>query len=800
MAKGKNEILLSIALEGDADVKAKLKAVGEVGKQSMADIERRVGTAGEGFGRNLAKQAAEPLSKVREALAPFLEGAGFSAAGGGLIARLFGAAGPAAAVAGVSAIALHVAKVSEDLQRQQGRLKALGDSDGFEKISAQAKQLGTNVGALQPRYEKFIASQQKANAANVSVIHPPGFEPGPAEESAAGVRIVGAGPNNTPPSKKNFQAFDSALFKQARRDVKSAEEAHAIVGQFEDGLAQNGLTGDSLRSLQEQAPHAANFVKDSLSPRLGRGFANPNELAALLDRGGAQVSGPDLINSGAKAAPEADKAAEATRGVTQAFEGLTASVGRLDEAIGKVTGGPINKSLTGGIDTVTGGVEKAADIIVRQQGSIERGAALGSEFTTSRAGFLPVPFKGTIGAVAGGAIGGAVGVGGDLARSAYDNYAPDFLKKALTDPGALQEKVRPATGPSALEPVPVPPVPPQQQSSAFDRFIENLNAKINGLNPPNLKVDGPVTGLGIRGSLEDGTQSVKTAGADLAAAIDEIAANIKNGAAGGAGKGETTVTLAGGGSVRRFPNGGGVSGPGTSTSDSIPAMLSDGEYVLRAQAARKLGRSRLDFLNAANFADGGSLDDRLLDGWRASENRRNSKEEAEAQRAFIRAIKPRERSPVGAPPADQIVNLDSSGRSGDTMVWPVASDFKGSAFAGDSDWERWQLYVTDPPQRAGGGPIGRFAAGGAVGGLDLGRMVSFPGLDLAGPSFMNGAPGLPQFGAGGAESLHPVTINFEGRPVGGLRAPGDVVDTLRKEARDSANFQTGQAPSWAHGT
>lgn len=48
-----------------------------------------------------------------------------------------------------------------------------------------------------------------------------------------------------------------------------------------------------------------------------------------------------------------------------------------------------------------------------------------------------------------------------------------------------------------------------------------------------------------------------------------------------------------------FAGGGYISGPGTSTSDSIPARLSDGEYVVRAKAVRALGTDFLDRLNAA---------------------------------------------------------------------------------------------------------------------------------------------------------------------------------------------------------
>jgi phage-related minor tail protein len=65
-----------------------------------------------------------------------------------------------------------------------------------------------------------------------------------------------------------------------------------------------------------------------------------------------------------------------------------------------------------------------------------------------------------------------------------------------------------------------------------------------------------------------------------------------------------------------FARGGYVSGPGTSTSDSIPARLSAGEYVVRAAAVRRVGVGLLESINGMArgprvhqgrlaFADGG---------------------------------------------------------------------------------------------------------------------------------------------------------------------------------------------------
>lgn len=54
--------------------------------------------------------------------------------------------------------------------------------------------------------------------------------------------------------------------------------------------------------------------------------------------------------------------------------------------------------------------------------------------------------------------------------------------------------------------------------------------------------------------------------------------------------------------LRRFYHGGEVSGPGTGTSDSVEAMLSDGEFVMTAQAVRGAGDGDRD-IGAARMYD-----------------------------------------------------------------------------------------------------------------------------------------------------------------------------------------------------
>lgn len=57
--------------------------------------------------------------------------------------------------------------------------------------------------------------------------------------------------------------------------------------------------------------------------------------------------------------------------------------------------------------------------------------------------------------------------------------------------------------------------------------------------------------------------------------------------------------------VRKEASGGYIAGPGTATSDSIPAMLSNGEYVIKAAAVARYGKETFDRLNTMKFAQGG---------------------------------------------------------------------------------------------------------------------------------------------------------------------------------------------------
>ncbi|MDK1386383.1 hypothetical protein QN224_13285 [Sinorhizobium sp. 8-89] len=117
----------------------------------------------------------------------------------------------------------------------------------------------------------------------------------------------------------------------------------------------------------------------------------------------------------------------------------------------------------------------------------------------------------------------------------------------------------------------------------------------------------------------------------LAARAEAAAARAAaaNASASGRAMGGLVGRFAGGGQVGNYDRGGRVSGPGTGTSDSILARLSNGEFVMRFAAVKKYGLDLLYALNGLRlpkdflkgFATGGHVDlsgvvSRLTDGMR----------------------------------------------------------------------------------------------------------------------------------------------------------------------------------------
>lgn len=879
MAK-KNEVLLSIALEGDQDVKAKLQAVGEAGKKSLQATEKTIGDA-----RNAAERIGEPIGKVREALAPIIEQGGIAGALGGaglggiggLISRLAsGFVSPAGLVAGITGALVGLAKLGEETDKTKARLKAFGGGDdAFGKLTDQAKQLGTDVGTLAPGFERFQTYRRELLAKNR---YSPIFEGGAAI---------------APATDDNFLKAQGALLSETRVDKTAGPDAKAAIGQFFASLFDNKqITTEAVKALQSVSPTAANFVARSVPGPYGQSFKNADELVNFTDRGG-RLQPNFFISSLARNAPKATADAEAARGVTDAFEGLEAATKRLT-----ATMGGDHANLTKGLDEAAGYVDKATVGVdrlmhakdyqpgggkfigpVRPEDVSHAPQSLGEVWSSNR-GDLLGRFVGYLrNSAATGTGTGAT----DLTGGNPFGVISDFLKKAVTDPGAITDK-RPQQYPTPIEqlaptgrppsgdpnsqydwqiaparpPAPSQPATPENQqrigqaeqpqqvaglSSIIQQVLESISAAAYNANKPDLKVNEPASG-GIRGEAEqpgtavgDASQSITTAGDKLAAALEGVTALIER--VQGAGSPTKVQVAAGGGSIRRLDFGGHVSGPGTSTSDSIPAMLSDGEYVIKAKSARKIGRNGLDWLNAGapglaaggdvtarrlakvnRFATGGYVDTAVNVATRERvdpDDLRNHPEDYPGGHVQTHAgLGPGEHEIAfdytnGGAIIDGVTYFPGHPILDDPIVQKGIAESKAAMNQPASKSKYKSDFVGRFGEHAEGGPIGHFAEGGAVGNLQNyltrhfagGGQVSLPPqLTIGSPAMLDGGldagggvPTLNDMGAG-SEALHPVTLDFGSRQVGGLRAAPSALNELRRAARDHEMAQTGPAPSW----
>lgn len=162
------------------------------------------------------------------------------------------------------------------------------------------------------------------------------------------------------------------------------------------------------------------------------------------------------------------------------------------------------------------------------------------------------------------------------------------------------------------------------EATSFNKILD-LNVKLNEISPFEgitkeaaamaKTVDGLVTPAfeNLFTAIEQGGNPLKALFKGIESAVAQLIAKliqaaieaaIINAITGGGFAGATGF----GGIFKKllgFSEGGEVAGPGGPRSDAIPAMLSNGEYVMNASAVSKYGSGFMNMINSKRFADGG---------------------------------------------------------------------------------------------------------------------------------------------------------------------------------------------------
>ncbi|WP_327337404.1 phage tail tape measure protein [Streptomyces sp. NBC_01324] len=177
-------------------------------------------------------------------------------------------------------------------------------------------------------------------------------------------------------------------------------------------------------------------------------------------------------------------------------------------------------------------------------------------------------------------------------------------KKATSDLQAVQNKVRSTKGKSFTM---------SALTKTAEKVLKDLGFKVTHMKNGKVSVSVPTgTPISQVGAIQRAINNIqgkpvgigvylKATGSDTDAnGVPDMIQSRRNG-------GLIRRYADGGAVLQMYPFGGPISGPGTGTSDSIPALVSNGEYIVKADAVRKYGVNMLDRVNARRFASGGGV-------------------------------------------------------------------------------------------------------------------------------------------------------------------------------------------------
>ncbi|MFF2522227.1 phage tail tape measure protein [Streptomyces liangshanensis] len=143
-------------------------------------------------------------------------------------------------------------------------------------------------------------------------------------------------------------------------------------------------------------------------------------------------------------------------------------------------------------------------------------------------------------------------------------------------------------------------------TAAAEQNLKNLGFKVTHMKNGKVSITIP-TGppKSAISSIQGAIDGLRDGSVTITTIKKVITAQARNAAQYRASGGLIRQFADGGNVVHAFPVGGPIVGPGTGTSDSIPALVSNGEYVIKAASVRKYGVAMFDRLNAGRYAGGG---------------------------------------------------------------------------------------------------------------------------------------------------------------------------------------------------
>lgn len=383
------------------------------------------------------------------------------------------------------------------------------------------------------------------------------------DEALAGLVQAGA----TKEAAENFKRFAA----EAEKGGTSTDKFRTLLPGYTEALAaadtQNKLTASSQGELGE----AASMTADDMADQRTEAEKLTDALAVL---NGVAIS-----------------AAEKEIAFRSSLADLTAAVKENGHSLDITSekGRAVKSSFLGAAQAAMAHAEAVAE----QSGSIEAGNAILEadiavlKRTMHQAGFTDRQI-----------------------RELTDAYTqlPGAAATKVTAPGAVRAAAELQTLRDKV--MAVPPgktITVKAPTAAAIRALEAAGYSVKKIpGTKNVKITAP-TGTAIKNAqaLQRELNKLKDKSIKITTYRETIALGNKSGkprtGEGGSSKyarGGLVRSYATGGRIQGFPDGGSITGPGTGTSDSILARVSNGEFVVRAAAVRRYGAVMFEQLNA----------------------------------------------------------------------------------------------------------------------------------------------------------------------------------------------------------
>jgi hypothetical protein len=615
-----------ITLEGVEEIETKLKRLNALGEDSLANF-RNLGSAAGGtadpFGKLVdgAKNAglelqtssrhANTLREALHVLHPILQIAGARAGELGSFARLAGAGLSALAIAAGGVVVVGLANLEEQAKKTKAALNGLFGSkeagtQAFNALEKQAEGLNTSVEGLAPAFESATTALNRF------------------KQTGQGFKFVALRPEDLPTGNiKDTITAVGNLFKILRAGGQDEADAQKSAKAFFDTMKEGGkLTADALKQMD---PGAVRLI----AAAMGTGAVDAEKFIAQV--GLAPIPINKLIERLAKFSEGAQQAFDAN--AVKSFKDEFAALLRdLQKDFKQLLGVEFSDFLLGELKKFRDDVKQfIADITAIRDAikaaSSPAGGAPVREAAVAEADKLKgvQPFKLTD--LFGDAreaektvteLGDKTKQAADTGKIAWDDVAKSIKNSSDTAVQAGEEMLQrfkqvesaskstvkfvqaPLPGVSGLGPTPA--TTPEQQASQLTNLVKPFQdaddqirliwiALVDYITTAFNDIDLSSIVAKLVQPFQDATPQIQSAAQSWWDSIQSIFNNpIKvNFDTSGSSGGPFGGGRASGGLVR---------GPGSTTSDSIFAWLSDMEYVISARSVKHYGADLFGALNA----------------------------------------------------------------------------------------------------------------------------------------------------------------------------------------------------------